>query len=54
MKIDSKKIIMVLTIAFIIVLSTMSYASQGSFSVSKSSVTLTEGETTTFSINVSN
>lgn len=43
-----------LTLTFLILLSINSFAAKGSFSVSKSSVTLTEGNKTTFNITATN
>lgn len=51
----TKQIIgLIAILSFIILLSNTSLAAKGSFSLSKSSVTLTEGSSTTFKINVSN
>lgn len=47
-----KNLIVVLVITFLMIFSTISIGAQGSFTISKSSVTLTVGQTTTFSINV--
>lgn len=51
----TKQIIgLIAILSFIILLSNASLAAKGSFSVSKTSATLTEGSSTTFKINVSN
>lgn len=47
-----KNLIVVLAITFFMIFSTTSIGAQGNFTISKSSVTLTVGQTTTFSINV--
>ncbi len=54
MKINKKLLTGVLIIAFMLLFSNMCLAAKGTFSLSKSSVKLKEGKTTTFNIKVSN
>lgn len=54
MKKINKYIIFLLTITFLILMSVNSLAAKGSYSISKSSVTLTEGDKTTVSITAKN
>ena len=54
MKKTNKYIIFLLTITFLILMSVNSFAAKGSFSISKSSATLTEGSNTSVNITASN
>ena len=54
MKKINKYIIFLLTITFLILMSVNSFAAKGSFSISKSSATLTEGSNTSVNITASN